>query len=141
MYMWPLVHEMTSGTNYLDWQLQKRKLVVVHWLSVLMRIGWWHVFILLSRRYLRKYLARPSVFTNSDCGGWSWIHEVHLTKVNAIWPKLDNKHNHITNNFTLLPWFPFLSHSTTRAHELKTSKACPNYTTDVTADSCTEIRH
>ena len=40
-----------------------------------------------------------------------------------------------------LPWFPFLSHSTTRAHELKTSKACPNNTLDVTADSCTEIRH
>ena len=40
-----------------------------------------------------------------------------------------------------LPWFPFLSHSTTRAHELKTSKVCPNNTLDVTADSCTEIRH
>ena len=42
---------------------------------------------------------------------------------------------------TPLPWFSFLSHSTARAHELKTSKACPNYTPDVTADSCTEIRH
>ena len=40
-----------------------------------------------------------------------------------------------------LLWFPFLSHSTIRAHELKTSKACPNNTPDVTGDSCTEIRH
>ena len=40
-----------------------------------------------------------------------------------------------------LPWFPFLSHSTARAHKFKTSKACPNYTPNITADSCSEIRH
>ena len=40
-----------------------------------------------------------------------------------------------------LPWFQFLSHSTTRAHELKASKVCPNYTPNITADSCSEIRH
>ena len=36
MNMSLLIHEMTSGTNSLDWHPQKRKLVVAHWLSVQM---------------------------------------------------------------------------------------------------------
>ena len=37
---------------------------------------------------------------------------------------------------TPLPWFLFPSPSTTRAHEHKPSKACPNYTTKVSRCGC-----
>ena len=36
MNMSLLIHEMTSGTNNLDWHRWKRKLVVAHWLLIQM---------------------------------------------------------------------------------------------------------
>ena len=107
-------------------------------------------------------LTDLSIFGSSSLSNRASI-SLTLTCISHFFMK-DNSHFHISTPpplptliqlalFTLsslillssptspLPWFPFLSHSTTRAHELKTSKACPNNTLDVTADSCTEIRH
>ena len=52
-------------------------------------------------------------------------------------PPSSNPHSARTFHLSSL----ILSYSTARAHELKTSKACPNYTPNITANSCSEIRH
>ena len=84
MNMSLLIHEMTSGTNNLDWHLWKRKLVVAHWLLVQMNKVVACLHPLLPQVSKEKLSEALSILRNAIGTVWSIIQKVHLTEVKAI---------------------------------------------------------